>query len=60
MGVRIKTQTKIEGTRHAQINSNIKALKVLDQYGGQLAKTSKHNIISLSELRQFSYNGLKQ
>ena len=36
-----KTWTKIEMTRHAQINSKRKnALKLLDQYDSQLAKTS--------------------
>ena len=36
-----KTWTKIEMTRHAQINSKRKnALNLLDQYDSQLAKTS--------------------
>ena len=41
MGVRTKTWTKIERTRHAQINLKRKnALKLLDQYDSQLPKTS--------------------
>ena len=41
LGVWTKTWTKIERTRHEQINSKRKnALKLLDQYDSQLAKTS--------------------
>ena len=39
--IKTKTWTKIERTRHEQINSKRKnALKLLDQYDSQLAKTS--------------------
>lgn len=41
LGVWTKTWTKIERTRHAQINLKRKnALNLLDQYDSQLPKTS--------------------